>query len=685
VTDLAHTGLLGLAGSIFTALEDHLFDAANNADDHIRQGLLLDATRKIRLNRQKILGALSEQISGSHRKLVSDTKQSGTGTRKNLASAKIDELALQSDGEAAVAAAKSMIVNGARVRFKEEINTLSASVAALKEDNGAVESFNPLDAGMVVDALASALSDLKLSSVALICVLEQFNDILLKELVEIYRECLGCLEDLNVAIVRGSPEDERGSSSSETSLVELRKKLSSSPAISNDTGSSGTVAAGGSRGAPAAHPIDRLSIAQSEYLKLIQQPNELVKSRWPNLGAFLMAIPAAQGGFGDANTEQQDILKIVSVLFEQIFDDDDISLAAKNLIARLQFPILTVAIADSSFFDDVEHPAREFLNILARDGMGWPSSVPLLKRHRAFQIAEALVQRIIDGLPSEVVAFSEALRLWGDATTKQYARVESAERRISEAAVGQARLEAARRIVQRQINRAAGLTLPSILVEFIRDRLLQLMVLICIKHGTDSGEWREILEAFVSLTQACGRKVDETWSSREIRMTLEPIKRGIERFGCIEQGDSAMFARMASAIERNVKAIQAGTSDSDLHDSTEMKPVQVVDGKVTMKHVERAPILDDIVPGTWLEFERSGAVGALRCRLVVYVDRTQTYVFADEKGLKAHESHASELLEGMESGQIRRLSEEPLVDRAIVGLMRTLDSEGSDNADLQAS
>ena len=139
VADLAHAELLDLADGIFTDLEEHLFDAANNAEDHIRQGLLLDAARKIRLNRQMILEALSEQISGSHRQLVSDSKHPGSRSPRKLASAKIDELALQSDGEAAVSAAKSMIVNGLRVRFREEINTLSASVAALRDDDVAVD------------------------------------------------------------------------------------------------------------------------------------------------------------------------------------------------------------------------------------------------------------------------------------------------------------------------------------------------------------------------------------------------------------------------------------------------------------------------------------------------------------------------------------------------------------------
>jgi len=578
-TDLAHKELMRLAESVFADLEEHLFDAANQADDHVRQSLLLDAMRKIRLRRRQILAAFSEQISGAHRQLASEENQAGNRPVKALAAVKADELALQSDGEAALSAAKSMIVNRTRVRFKKEIGTLSASIASLKDRQNDADSCNPLDAGLLIDALSKALFQLNLDSVVQICVLEYFNEVLLRELVEIYRKCLVCLENLGVAIVSGSPEKGRALPSAETSFQELQKRLrrSQTDVIGDNPG---PIAAGGaSAEVREALLPDRLSMSQVEYFKQVQQPAEFADSQWPHLGEFLMAIPAAQGGFRNADAEQQDTLELVSALFEQVFQDPDISLAAKNLIARLQFPILTVAIEDRSFFDDVDHPARQFLNSLARDGIGWPSTMPLLNRHRAFQVADALVQRIIDSLPCQASQFGDALRLWRDAAAKQSARVESAERRISETAVGQARLEAARRIVQRQINRSAGLILPDLLIDFIHDRLFQLMVLVCIKHGTESDEWREILGAFITLTQACGRRADELRRAEDTQAMVDPFVRGLERFGCVEQGDASMFARMSLDIERHLEAIHSGTPESTLPDSAELKPIRVVDGK----------------------------------------------------------------------------------------------------------
>src|SRR5689334_4086454 len=55
-------------------------------------------------------------------------------------------------------------------------------------------------------------------------------------------------------------------------------------------------------------------------------------------------------------------LDIVSMLFDQLFEDPKIPEALKGLIGRLQIPTLKVAIADKTFFGNKEHPARLLLD-----------------------------------------------------------------------------------------------------------------------------------------------------------------------------------------------------------------------------------------------------------------------------------------------------------------------------------
>src|SRR5690554_7630649 len=67
-------------------------------------------------------------------------------------------------------------------------------------------------------------------------------------------------------------------------------------------------------------------------------------------------------------------LNLVSMLFDFIFDDQALATEIKALIGRLQIPFLKTAIADKSFFSNEQHPARLFLNALARAGSQWSKS-----------------------------------------------------------------------------------------------------------------------------------------------------------------------------------------------------------------------------------------------------------------------------------------------------------------------
>src|SRR5882672_1229980 len=57
-------------------------------------------------------------------------------------------------------------------------------------------------------------------------------------------------------------------------------------------------------------------------------------------------------------------LDIISMLFDQLFDEPKIPIGVKGLIGRMQIPMLKVAIADKAFFSKKTHPARQLLDTL---------------------------------------------------------------------------------------------------------------------------------------------------------------------------------------------------------------------------------------------------------------------------------------------------------------------------------
>src|SRR5690606_25480306 len=109
--------------------------------------------------------------------------------------------------------------------------------------------------------------------------------------------------------------------------------------------------------------------------------------------SLLPSLLQQAGRQGRVSPVDDDVINLVAMLFEFILDDRQLPAAMKALIARLQIPMLKVAVLDKTFFSKRGHPARRLLNELATAAIGWNEKAagerdPLRER------IEAVVERL---------------------------------------------------------------------------------------------------------------------------------------------------------------------------------------------------------------------------------------------------------------------------------------------------
>jgi hypothetical protein len=77
------------------------------------------------------------------------------------------------------------------------------------------------------------------------------------------------------------------------------------------------------------------------------------------------------GDFASAlRVQEAAALDVLAALFDALFDDPRLSNAVKAAIARLQIPMLKVAMLDASFFSERNHPARMLLDAMGEAAIG---------------------------------------------------------------------------------------------------------------------------------------------------------------------------------------------------------------------------------------------------------------------------------------------------------------------------
>jgi hypothetical protein len=76
-----------------------------------------------------------------------------------------------------------------------------------------------------------------------------------------------------------------------------------------------------------------------------------------------------------ADTEgEKAIIEVVALMFQSILTEDRIPPAVRIWFARLQVPVLRVALAEPEFFSNMEHPARKLIDRMGSVALGFDST-----------------------------------------------------------------------------------------------------------------------------------------------------------------------------------------------------------------------------------------------------------------------------------------------------------------------
>ncbi|OJX34033.1 MAG: hypothetical protein BGO74_04235 [Burkholderiales bacterium 68-12] len=76
-----------------------------------------------------------------------------------------------------------------------------------------------------------------------------------------------------------------------------------------------------------------------------------------------------------ADTEgEKAIIEVVALMFQSILSEDRIAPAVRVWFARLQVPVLRVALAEPEFFSNMDHPARKLIDRMGAVALGFDST-----------------------------------------------------------------------------------------------------------------------------------------------------------------------------------------------------------------------------------------------------------------------------------------------------------------------
>jgi hypothetical protein len=354
------------------------------------------------------------------------------------------------------------------------------------------------------------------------------------------------------------------------------------------------------------------------------------------------------------------------------------------LLAKLQVPLLRVAIQDKAFFTKQQHPARQMLNTIAETGAYWLSEDDA--DQQLVGKMQSVVDRTVRDFDGDLGLFNNLLEDLSGHLQTVTRKAEVAEKRHVEAARGKEKLALARERASSVVeNLLKKQNLPRFTHTLLSQAWTDVMALTSLRHGEDSEAWKqhlEIAERLIGVAKAAPGSAPI--SQDEAQGLRQDIQSSLTQVGYHAEEASAIAQRLvdpqaaveddssASRTELTMRLKARARLGEDLQQAkkTSKKAVLTPEEQMRMDQIRHLPF------GTWFEFKINQQGEKVRRRMSWFSTVTGHVLFVNHRGQKVGDHTLEGLAKAMVMGQVKVVEEEKgtLIDRAWSTVMSALRS-----------
>ncbi|WP_419736943.1 DUF1631 domain-containing protein [Pseudomonas sp. COR18] len=688
--------------ALFDNADDTLFEMADKALNNVDQNTFFEAMRDLRLKRKHIERGFHERFADAFAALG----QYDVHEVALAAPMSYDKLALVPNDELEKTVALDAMVAKVLSRDGLALGQLTARLNVLITRRLDDQS-NPMGPAMLCEYFLEAGRDLGVEIKVKLIILKLFEKYVLSDTDHLYADAnqlliaTGVLPELKAAPARrasdrtaanarardAEAESARpGTSSLDASVQEVFSALQD--LLQHVRGSVAPKLDAGSEIQP---------ISTRDLLRLLSHLQQYVPAQAATddfdlrnqLEQLLTRVSVKSGKSRVVGGMDEDVINLIAMLFEFILDDRNLPDCLKALIGRLQIPMLKVAVLDKSFFSRGSHPARRLLNEIASASLGWGARDDY-QRDALYLRIEQIVQRLLNDFVDDPAIFAELLTDFLAFTSDERRRSELLEQRTRDAEEGRAKAELARQRVQEVLNeRLLGKTLPEVVVRLLQEAWSKVLLLVWLKHGEQSVEWRAGLQTMDELIWSADPQGVADARLRLLDLVpglLKALRDGLasaafdpfatsEFFSQLESLHVQVFQRLA---RQSVEPARNEAEQPAMVEVLEEIVLSAADGGHREERTMELPEDDagllwvrQLRIGNWVEFREDEENGQ-RCKLAAIVEPTGKYIFVNRTGMKVLERTARGLAVEFRRGAVRLLDDTLLFDRALASVIGNL-------------
>ncbi len=249
------------------------------------------------------------------------------------------------------------------------------------------------------------------------------------------------------------------------------------------------------------------------------------------------------------------VIDVVGSLFDQILSDSRVPPQMARQIARLQLPVLRVALMDASFFSSRRHPVRRFVNRIASLACAFDDFNDGPGKQFLARVSE-LVKEIVEGDFDQVEVYAaklEAMEAFISSQTQGEAKSNGAASLLESK-------ESELRIQQRYMLQLQQALQPVALQAYLREFLSQVwsqaLVLTARRDGVDAATTKRLRQVAVELVMSVQPKGSLPMRKRflmQLPGLMKDLNHGLQLIGWPDAAQKTFFGQLLPSHAESLK------------------------------------------------------------------------------------------------------------------------------------
>ncbi len=691
--------------SWFDTTDDYLFAQSEQAHFGPDQSRYFETMRLLRNKRSEMENQFTQLLETAHQDFLSNnTHQSKEQIPTELGVLDNDEM----DKKVALESIASKALSDAGddwLAFKQRINHLTQS--QISSDNDYV--FSPYQvSSSFFDVIDSGNLEIK----SKLLLLKLFEKQVVSQLPAMYAEAniqfvdRKVLPDLDIADIRKQTRRPAVDYSSLQKLMEARRLGVNPESINTQSFNSNfadrTPSSDNSGGAIS--PNQGLTLGGSNVTPLFSKLYDLQLQTQPGRIAETKAWLNQQASAAISQSESMqdaDTINLVAMLFEFILEDEKLSPHMKQLIARLQIPVIKVALIDREFFSNKEHPCRQLLNQMAHAAIGWEET-DNIEEDPLYGVMKDIIHTLNKDLDQDTQPIEVALEQLKVVLEKQSNKQKIYEHKLIAA-------EKARIKDELSVDKAKEFIEELLKIGDVHYRVKEMIIRhwhplmrkIHLKFGFESAQWKNSAKIIRELLWSLQPGVTQ-WHSKRFEEVVPNMFIGLRQGLVAINSDQTemldLFQYIDNLHQKDRAQYQASEIDNeDTHQEQESQQESIQEFTEQVEEIsEKAKLnepdvdtqiktlgLSDYVgqikaleEGTWFELVDSSGQHQ-RWKLVSILLNSSKFIFANNSGTTTIERSLMGLAAAFREGNIYQLDDAPVLEKALNSVTDTLVEETS--------